>query len=65
MGVAMKLTEDAVKVRKLEQQLLTERQLRIRTQQELGGLKSLARRLQLTLLAERAAKQKPEMEKAT
>jgi hypothetical protein len=46
-------TADAKRVRKLEQQLLAERQQRIKLQTELGGVRSLARRLQLTLAAER------------
>jgi hypothetical protein len=60
----MQQTADA-KVRKLEQQLLAEKQLRLKVQQELGGVRSLARRLQLALLAERGDKAKAEMEKAT
>jgi hypothetical protein len=52
----MAITADAQKVRKLEQQLLAERQQRIKLQTELGGVRSLARRLQLTLQAERMSR---------
>jgi hypothetical protein len=52
----MAITADTKLVRKLEQQLLAEKQHRIKLQTELGGVRSLARRLQLTLAAERQAR---------
>jgi hypothetical protein len=49
-------TVDVAAFRKVEAELAQERQLRKRAQQELGGVRSLARKLQLTLLAEREAR---------
>ena len=49
----MKLTEDGIRVRKLEAKLTEERQQRIELQQKVGGVNSLNTRLKVALLASR------------
>jgi hypothetical protein len=58
MGMAMQQTREALKVRRLEQELAAERTKRIELQTQLGGLRSVNTRLQRALVFYR-----PETEK--
>jgi hypothetical protein len=54
----MKLTTDALKLRKLEADLVRERQQRLELAQKLGGVNSLNTRLRAALMVSRAEVEK-------